>query len=269
MPDTDTARGERTALILPGTASSGRFVTAAFGPSLAAAGVRLVTFDPPAGQDPLGSWRSALTAAVAEWRPALLGGVSLGAHLATEWLVRHGRTAGWRIEGLLVALPGWLGRPGPDTPAVTAALASAALVEREGLAGALRAATDGVPGWLAAELRRSWSRYRPHELCVTLRATADAPAPTAVELASLGRPAPSSGGPSGGSGSPAGGLDVPVGVAGFADDPVHPAEVARRWAALPGRAGHVELPMSALRTDPSPLGAAAMEAWRAARERPA
>src|SRR5438309_193301 len=79
-----TAHGDRTALVLPGTASSGRFVTAAFGPALAAAGFRLVTFDPPAGGDPLGNWRSTLTTVVDEWRPALVGGVSLGAHLATE-----------------------------------------------------------------------------------------------------------------------------------------------------------------------------------------
>jgi hypothetical protein len=241
---TRTADGERTAVVLPGTASSGRFVTAAFGPALAAAGFRLATLDPPAGENPLGSWRSALTALVEERRPALVGGVSLGAHLAAEWLVRHGRTAGWRVEGLLVALPGWLGRPDADTPAVAAALASAALVEREGLAGALRAATAGVPGWLAEELRRSWSRYRPDELCATLRATADAPAPTPTDLAGL--------------------ADVPVGVAGLSDDPVHPVAVARGWAEHARRSGYVERPMSAMSVDPSALGAAALTAWRQA-----
>jgi pimeloyl-ACP methyl ester carboxylesterase len=248
---TGTAGTERTALVLPGTASSGRFVTAAFGPAVAAAGYRLVTFDPPAGPAPLDSWRSALTAAMGTWRPALVGGVSLGAHLAAEWLLRHGRTGqtrGWRVEGLLVALPGWLGVPDADPPAVAAALASAALVERDGLAGALRAATAGVPGWLAEELRRSWSRYHPEDLCTTLRATANAPAPTETELA---------------------GLSVPVGVAAFTDDPVHPAEVARRWASLPRRAGYREQPIAAMSTGPGALGAAALAAWRAARALPA
>jgi hypothetical protein len=246
---TDTSSTGRTALILPGTASSGRFVTAAFEPALAAAGYRLVTLDPPAGPDPLESWRSALTALVDEWRPALVGGVSLGAHLAAEWLVRHGRTAGWRIEGLLVALPGWLGEPGAETPAVAAGVASAALVYGEGRAGGLRAATAGVPGWLAEELRHSWSRYRPDELCTTLRATAHAPAPTPTDLAAH--------------------ATVPAGVAAFTDDPVHPVEVARRWAAASRWAGYVERPIAAMATGPSVLGDAAVAAWQAVRERSA
>jgi hypothetical protein len=236
------------AVVLPGTASSGRFVTAAFGPALVAAGYALVTGDPPAGPAPLECWRAELAAGIERFRPALLGGVSLGAHLATEWLIRDGRDRPG-VEGLLVALPGWLGVPGADTPAVAAALASAALVERDGLTAALRAGRDGVPGWLAEELDRSWSRYRPDELCVTLRATASTAAPTAAALAAL--------------------RDVPVGVAAFTDDPVHPAAVARRWAALPRRAGYVEQPMAAMATDPAALGAATLAAWRAARRRPA
>lgn len=232
------------AVLLPGTASSGAFVAATFGPALSAAGYALVTGDPPRGPGLLPAWYGLLDAAVRRYRPRLVGGVSLGAHLAARWLTEYaGDEAGAGIRGLVVALPGWLGRPGADTPAALASRAGALAVRRDGLAATLARTRAETPGWLGDELVAAWSRYRPDELVDTLLAAAAAPAPDAAELAALGTPA---------------------GVVGFADDPVHPAAVARDWARLLPRSGYRELPMAALGADPGRLGREALSALAAA-----
>lgn len=244
------------AVLLPGTASTGGFVQRAFGPALRAAGYALVTADPPRGPDLIARWWRQLDAAVRRHRPVLVGGVSLGAHLAAGWLAgaRAGNTAragnkdagadpGAGIRGLLVALPGWLGRPGPGTPAVRAALASAERIAATGLADTLAAATGSTPGWLGVELTRAWSAYRPAELVATLRAAAASTGPTPAQLAAI---------------------DVPAGVVAFADDAVHPTATARRWAELLPRGRYLELPAGTLATDPAALGVGVVTAWRAA-----
>jgi pimeloyl-ACP methyl ester carboxylesterase len=171
-------------------------------------------------------------------RPLLAGGISFGAHLATEWAVRHpGRCA-----GLLLALPAWHGDPG-TAPAAQAAKASAALVEREGLEAALRLSVSGVQPWLADELTRAWRRHGDG-LAPGLRVAAGYPAPT---LKALGK------------------LDIPVGIAACVDDPVHPAEVAHAWADALPRAAVRETSLTALGEDRESLGRAVVEAWLSVR----
>jgi pimeloyl-ACP methyl ester carboxylesterase len=228
----------RYAVVLPGSGSSVEFVTRAFGPPLAAAGYELHALPPG----------DSLPAAVARYRPALLGGVSLGAHLVARWAagrgaVSHGRTvpadgtpvAAGSVVGLLLALPAWTGAPG----AVAAASAYAAgRVESRGTRGARAEASAGAEPWVAAELAAAWPGYGDG-LAGTLRAAAATPGPTEDELRRIG---------------------VPAGILAFTDDPLHPLAVAERWAALIPRAALSTLALADPAPDRAILGATVLAA---------
>lgn len=227
-----------TAVLVPGTGSDEVFVTEVFARPLAEIGVRLIAVRPAPGPALAVSCLAALTEAAADG-PVLAGGISLGAHLAAEWALANPALC----AGLLVAMPGWHGPvagPAP-APAALAAAASADSVAAVGLDAALAAATAGVPDWLARELDRAWRRAGDHGLAGALRVAATRPAP---ELADLGR------------------ITVPVGVASCADDPVHPAEVAKAWAtALPHAALRL-INFADLGADRESLGRATIAAWQ-------
>lgn len=234
----------RWAVILPGSASTSDFVARSMGPALAAVGIGLVSADPrelggPAAQ------LAALGAAARRWRPVLVGGVSLGAHLALRWAA--GRADGEGPEGLLLAMPAWTGAPGP----VAAASAFAAdEVAGHGIAGALdriRERAAGVPeaGWVIGELAAAWPRYSPGELASALRATAGCPGPDPAELAAI---------------------TVPCGIVALRDDPLHPVDVAREWAARIGQSALVETHLAAVGADRATLGRGAVLAWLRASE---
>lgn len=224
----------RTAVLLPGTGSDEVFVRAVFARPLAAVGMRLVTPPPPRGAAVVTEYTRVLDAAAHADGPIVVGGISLGAHLGTAWASRNPE----RCAGVLAALPAWNGPP-TSAPAALAATASADLVAHRGVDEALALSTRGVAPWLADELRRAWRRHGGG-LEAALRAAARHPAPELPELRAL---------------------PAAVGIAACADDPVHPAEVARQWAAA--------LPRSALRTitwgvlgdDRESLGRAAVLAW--------
>ncbi|MGZ3147429.1 alpha/beta fold hydrolase [Lentzea chajnantorensis] len=174
---------------------------------------------------------TALEHAAAE-HPIVVGGVSLGAHVAASWAVRNPD----RCAGLVLALPAWNGSP-DGAPAALAARASAQVVAAHGIDAALA----GTSGWLHDELRRAWHGYG--ELLVPhLAEAAESVAPTLAELRSL---------------------DVPAGIVGCVDDPVHPVEVARAWADALPRAVLVETTLDAY---PHALGRA-VQAWRRAQGR--
>ncbi|MFI6025147.1 alpha/beta fold hydrolase [Amycolatopsis magusensis] len=227
------------AVLLPGTGSDEIFVRSVFAGPLAGAGMTLIAPPPPAdGTALVEGYLAAFTAAAAETGGKLLvGGVSLGAHLAAEWAVANPE----RCSGLLLALPAWNGVP-DGAPASVAARYSADLVERDGLTAALAVATDGVAPWLAAELRRAWPRHGD-ALAAGLRAAGAHPAPTPDALAQL---------------------RIPVGIAACTDDPVHPATVAHAWAAALPQACVRETTLTALGEDRESLGRAAVAAWRSA-----
>ncbi len=221
----------RIAVLLPGTGSDDVFVRSVFEVPLAAVGVRVVTPAPVPGSELAEAALASLDACAG---PVLVGGISFGAHLAAEWALRNPS----RCAGLLLALPGWHGAPG-DAPGAVSARLAASSVRSLGVDGALAAAVDGVPSWLALELTRSWRGYGAG-LADSLDAASGRSAPSLSDLA---------------------GLTVPAGIAACVDDPVHPAEVAAEWAAA--------LPRSAVRTtrlaivgvDPEALGRAAVLAW--------
>ena len=213
------------AVLLPGTASDEVFVSSVFAGPLAEAGIALVA---PASR----GVREHFEALDAAWdgTPLVVGGVSLGAHVAAAWAVRHPE----RCAGLLVALPAWHG-PADGAPAAVAARASAAVVGSAGVEAAL----TGVDGWLGDELRRAWPRYGAR-LADVLREAAGTPAPTLAEL---------------------GGFTAPVGVAACTDDPVHPLDVARTWVEALPRAALRTTTLAALGADRESLGRAALAAY--------
>ncbi|RZQ63069.1 alpha/beta fold hydrolase [Amycolatopsis suaedae] len=219
------------AVLLPGTGSDEVFVRNVFAGPLSASGLELVAPRPPAGARLVDGYLEFLDTLDG---PVVVGGVSFGAHLAASWAVRNPD----RCAGLLVALPAAVG-PMTGAPARAAARLTADRVDRDGLEAALAASVDGVRPWLAAELTRAWRRHGDG-LAAALRVAVDFPAPSAAELRAL---------------------RVPAGVAACSDDPVHPATVARRWAAtLP--AGRLRTTtLAAMGDTPEALGAVAVRAF--------
>ena len=213
-----------TVVLLPGTASDEVFVRSVFTEPLSQVGA---VFTAPAVR----TLRERLTALenAHEGHPIVVGGVSLGAHVAARWAAANPD----RCAGLVLALPAWTGSP-DGAPAALAAKASAQVVATRGLEAALADTT----GWLREELGRAWRGYGdllvPH-----LEEAAESPAPTLEELRSL---------------------DVPAGILGCTDDPVHPIEVARQWAEALPRAVLVTTTLDAY---PHALGRA-VQAWRQA-----
>jgi len=227
-----------TAVILPGTASDEVFVREVFHSPLAEVGVRLVAPPPVPGPRVVEHHVAALDAAWEEHgAPVVVGGVSLGAHLAAAWAVRHPE----RCAGLLVALPAWNGAAS-TAPAVASAVAAASAIDRHGFDLVVRGAVIGVRRWLADELHRAWRRHGT-DLAATLLAAADSCAPTLDELRSIG---------------------VPTGVGAFTDDPIHPLEVARRWKDALPRSALRTTTLAAMDADRTALGRATVDAWLAA-----
>jgi pimeloyl-ACP methyl ester carboxylesterase len=227
--------------VLPGSGSDEVFVRAAFAAPLRAFGIVLQAVAPRPGGDVIAGYRAELDAAVAAPGPVLVGGISLGAHVAAAWAAE--RPAGAGPAGLLLALPAWTGPP-CNAPAALAARGTAAHARAGGVEAAVAAARAGSPPWLATELARAWSRYG-RGLADALDAAAGEPAPDAAGLRSL---------------------TVPAGIAALADDPVHPLSVAEHWRALLPHAALVSAPLAAFGADPAVLGRAAVLGYlRAAR----
>ncbi|HEY0509411.1 MAG TPA: alpha/beta hydrolase [Blastococcus sp.] len=216
--------------MLPGTGSDEVFVRSVFDIPLAAVGVRTVAPAPEPGSSLASAALAALSSLAEE--PVLVGGISFGAHLAAEWAVRNPSLC----AGLVLALPAWHGSPG-SAPASLSARLSATQVRSLGVEGAL--ADSAMPPWLADELGRAWRGYGAG-LADSLEVAASRSAPTLAELETL---------------------DVPVGIAACADDPIHPADVAREWAAALPRAAVCSTRLSVVGMDPEALGRAAVQAW--------
>jgi pimeloyl-ACP methyl ester carboxylesterase len=231
------------AVLLPGAGSSADFVGRAFAAALA--DHEVVAVPPEPGPCVVDRAAAALDAAAAAYgdRLRLVGGVSLGAHVAARWAARRAPAPPSRRAGLVLALPAWTGRPG----AVAAATGAAAdRVDRLGIAGALAAARAAGVGWVADELAAAWPAYG-ERLGPTLRAAARSAGPSVAELRAL---------------------DLPVGLVAFTDDPLHPLAVAEQWAKLLPRATLHRLRLADLATDRGRLGAAARTALDTTRLRP-
>jgi pimeloyl-ACP methyl ester carboxylesterase len=190
----------------------------------------LVTPPPRPGNRLAEGHLKALTEAAGQ--PVIVGGISLGAHLAAEWALANPD----RCAGLLLALPAWNGAPG-DAPAAVSARFSAQAIRNNGLDATL-SAVEGEP-WLSAELERAWRRAGDG-LADSLDVAATRPAPLLSELERI---------------------NVPVGIAGCSDDPVHPIEVARQWATTIPDAQLCTTTLRALGADRESLGRASVLAW--------
>ena len=180
---------------------------------------------PPAADDGATD-RGALSALVDRERPALVAGISYGAHQVARWAA-----AGLppQVERLALVMPAWTGPPG-----LTAAATSAQADEfsRVGVDCALRRITRDHPGWIADALAASWPLHDRDGVVAALRAVASSAGPSERELAAI---------------------EVPTTVVALADDPLHPASVAQLWSELLPRGRLVVVTASSL----ADLGAAA------------
>jgi pimeloyl-ACP methyl ester carboxylesterase len=220
-----------TTVLLPGTGSDDDYVYRAFSAALHDAGAVVVT-PKPQPERLLDGYHEALDNA-ARSSPIAVGGVSIGAAVATAWAIAHPG----RAVAVLAALPAWTGAP--DTaPAAIAARHSASVLRRDGLASATAQMRAGSPPWLADELTRSWVGQWP-ALPHAMDAAAEFIAPTCGELERLA---------------------VPMGLAAATDDPVHPVEVAMEWVSAAPRAAMRTVTLDEMGVDPGVLGAACVTA---------
>jgi pimeloyl-ACP methyl ester carboxylesterase len=224
-----------TVVLLPGTGSDDDYVYRAFSPALHDVGARVVT-PAPEPDKLVEGYRRELDDA-ARLGPIAVGGVSIGAAVATSWALAHPS----RAIAVLAALPAWTGSP-VNAPAALAARYSADELRRDGLGSAIAAMRASSPAWLADELTRSWVGQWPG-LPDAMEEAASYVAPTCEELEALA---------------------VPMGVAAATDDPVHPVEVALEWVAAAPRAALQTVTLDAMGADPAVLGAACVAAlWEA------
>jgi pimeloyl-ACP methyl ester carboxylesterase len=220
-----------TTVLLPGTGSDDDYVYRAFSAALHDVGAVVVT-PPPEPDRLIEGYRHALDDA-ARAGPIAVGGVSIGAAVATAWALSHPG----HVVAVLAALPPWTGTPN-TAPAAQAARHSAHLLRRDGLVAATAAMRASSPPWLADELTRSWVGQWP-SLPDAMDEAARYIAPTCGELE---------------------GLTVPMGVAAATDDPVHTVEVALEWVAAAPEAALRTVRLSEMGADPSVLGAACVAA---------
>ncbi len=94
------------------------------------------------------------------------------------------------------------------------------------------------PPWLAEELARSWRGQWPH-LPDAMDEAAGYVAPSHAQLQ---------------------GLTTPMGVVAASDDPIHPLDVGREWAAAAPHAALRTITLDQLGADPAALGAACLAA---------
>ncbi|MDT5153144.1 MAG: hypothetical protein QOI01_4877 [Mycobacterium sp.] len=220
-----------TVVLLPGTGSDDDYVYRAFSSALHDVGAVVVACTPQPSHLIAGYLDELDNAA--RLGPIAVGGVSIGAAVATSWALAHRASA----VAVLAALPAWTGEPESAAAALTARY-SAHELRRNGLACAIAQMRTSSPPWLAEELTRSWVGQWP-ALPDAMEEAAAYAAPTCEELATLA---------------------VPMGVAAATDDPVHPVEVALEWVAAAPRAALRTLTLDELGADPAILGAACTSA---------
>ena len=218
-------------VVLPGTGSDDDYVRRAFSGPLRDAGAVLVA-PPPRPNRLIEGYLSALDHA-ARSGPICVGGVSIGAAVATAWALTHPDCT----VAVLVALPAWLGTP-DNAPASVAARYSAERMRVDGLAATTAQMRASSPPWLGDELARSWGAQWPHLPDAMDEAAAYA-APSTAELARLA---------------------APMGVATAVGDSVHPLQVAVDWAAAAAHAALRTVTLEEMGCDTAVLGAACLAA---------
>lgn len=241
-------RGEPHApavVVAHGVGSTGEFAARCWA-GCVEAGYRLVTYDLRGHGDstPLADpadhtiacHLDDLRAVATEARARVVGGTSLGAHVAAAY------AAAGTVDALLLAIPGTLGQ---GTPTSLANDAMAEEIEATGVPATLGriAADDAVPRWVVIELERSWPRHEPESLVAALRAVAAEEAPDATLAATTA---------------------APTGVVGLVDDPAHPFAAAEAYATRLPRAALESLTLAEWGERRAILGDAALAACRRA-----
>ncbi|MCW1959726.1 MAG: alpha/beta fold hydrolase, partial [Mycobacterium sp.] len=143
-------------VLLPGTGSDDDYLQRAFAEPLREAGAILITVPPDPGRLVAG-YLAAMDSAAEQSGRIAVGGVSLGALVATRWALDNQE----RAVAVLAVLPPWTGEP-DGAPAALSARHTAATLRRDGLAATTAAMRASSPPWLADELARSWHRQWPH-----------------------------------------------------------------------------------------------------------
>ncbi|BBZ38673.1 alpha/beta fold hydrolase [Mycobacterium conspicuum] len=220
-----------TAVLLPGTGSDDGYVRRAFSGPLRGVGAVLRT-PPPQPQQLIKGYLAALDEA-ASAGPICVGGISIGAAVATAWALAHPE----RAVAVLAALPAWTGAPG-SAPAALAARHTADQLRRDGLAATTTQMRASSPPWLAEELTRSWAAQWPH-LPDAMDEAAAYRAPSHSELARLA---------------------TPLGVCAAVDDPIHPLAVGVEWVDAAPHAALRTVTLDQFGADASALGAACLAA---------
>ncbi|MCV7358203.1 alpha/beta hydrolase [Mycolicibacterium fluoranthenivorans] len=223
-----------TTVLLAGTGSDDDYVYRAFSGALHEVGAVLVT-PPPQPEQLIAGYLAALDEAARgdERNIIAVGGVSIGAAVATSWALAHPA----HTVAVLVALPAWTGPP-DGAPAALSARHTAQLLRTDGLAATVATMRASSPSWLGEELTRSWLAQWP-ALPDAMDAAAGHVSPTSAELATL---------------------PVPMGVAAATDDPIHPVDVALEWVAAAPHAALRTVTLHEMGTDPGALGAACVGA---------
>jgi pimeloyl-ACP methyl ester carboxylesterase len=220
-----------TVVLLPGTGSDDDYVYRAFSVALHGVGAVVVASAPEPSHLVAGYLRELDDAA--RHGPIAVGGISIGAAVATSWALAHPADA----VAVLAALPAWTGEPDAAAAAL-AARYTAHQLRTDGLAAAIAQMRASSPTWLSDELARSWVGQWPALPAAMDEASAYV-APTVDELATL---------------------RVPMGVAAAIDDPVHPVEVALEWVAAAHRAALQTFTLDELGSDPAILGTSCVTA---------
>ncbi len=219
-------------VLLPGTGSDDDYLRRAFGAPLQDAGAKLIAVAPEPERLVEGYLRAMDSASQQSGRIAV-GGVSLGAVVATRWALEHPE----RAVAVLAVLPPWTGQP-DGAPAALSARHTAATLRRDGLEHTTAAMRASSPAWLADELARSWRRQWP-ALPDAMEQAAACVAPTRTELRRM---------------------QTPLAVVAAGDDLVHPASVAVEWSACAPYAGLSTVRLQDFGPNPDLLGAAALAA---------
>lgn len=223
-----------TTVLLAGTGSDDDYVYRAFSGALHQVGAVVVT-PPPQPRQLIAGYLAALDEAARgdERNTIAVGGVSIGAAVATAWALAHPAHA----VAVLAALPAWTGPPG-TAPAAVSARHTAQLLRTDGLAATVATMRESSPLWLSEELTRSWLAQWP-DLPDAMDAAARYMSPTTEQLTRL---------------------SVPMGVAAATDDPIHPVDVALEWVAAAPHAALRTVTLDEMGADPAVLGAACVGA---------
>lgn len=220
-----------TTVLLPGTGSDDDYVYRAFSGALGGVGA-VVRAEAPRPESLIEGFLAALDNACRR-EPIAVGGISIGAAVATAWALAHPGHA----VAVLAALPPWTGSPETAAAALTARQSARAL-RRDGLVATTTQMRASSPRWLADELTRSWLGQWP-SLPDAMEEASHFMAPTSVQL---------------------NGLSAPMGVVAAVDDPIHPLEVGQEWATAAPRAALRTVTLAEFGADPAALGAACLAA---------